>query len=64
MSEWDDLADIVERPPLTKPLRGRLNTTIENFRKSNLNHSITNRVGTGTSRRKPVVTLHKVNLPD
>lgn len=63
MSEWDDLADMVERPAKEKPRAGSLRTSIKNavaFRNSG---TIAHRVA--ASRHKPiVVSLAKLNLPD
>lgn len=62
MSDWDDLAEIVDQPPRIKPLRGRLYKQIQNAKLVNRN-TVANRIAISAQQRKPIVTLAKVNLP-
>lgn len=60
MSEWDDLAEMVEWPAKTKPAHGSLRTSIKNA-------THIDRGGLkarGAPRHKRVVSIATVNLPD
>ena len=64
MSELDDLADLIEVPARGKPVRGSLRTSRRNWRSQRGgSDSISGRVAL-SNRRKPPITLAKVNLPE